>query len=82
MRYKVHLKKTEDGYAIWCLNLPSCWSQGDTEEEALVNIKDAIQIYLETREQVKLYKDFDQDDRRLAEEDMGSYNQILRAEER
>jgi len=30
--------------------LPGCWSQGETEEEALENIKDAIQAYLETVE--------------------------------
>jgi predicted RNase H-like HicB family nuclease len=52
MRYKVKLKKTEEGYAIWCPNLPGCWSQGDTEEEALENIKDAIQEYLDTVEEL------------------------------
>jgi predicted RNase H-like HicB family nuclease len=30
--------------------LPGCWSQGETEAEALENIKDAIQAYLETVE--------------------------------
>jgi len=51
MKYKVNLKKTEEGYAVWCPGLPGCWSQGDTEEEALTNIKDAIQIYLEMIEE-------------------------------
>lgn len=46
MRYKVSLKKTNEGYAVWCPGLPGCWSQGKTEEEALENIKDAIQSYL------------------------------------
>ena len=46
MRYEVGLKKTEDGYSIWCPGLPGCWSQGETETEALENIKDAIQEYL------------------------------------
>ncbi|GMT48899.1 MAG: hypothetical protein IEMM0008_0438 [bacterium] len=46
-------------------------------EEVTVIIKDKV----ERLEQAKLYKDFDQDDRRLAEEDMESYNQILRAED-
>lgn len=50
MRYKVNLKKTEEGYSIWVPGLPGCWSQGKTEEEALENIKDAIQSYLETVE--------------------------------
>jgi predicted RNase H-like HicB family nuclease len=52
MRYKINLKKSEEGYAIWCPALPGCWSQGDTEEEALENIKDAIQAYLETVEEL------------------------------
>lgn len=50
MKYKVRLEKTEEGYAVWCPGLPGCWSQGETEEEALENIKDAIKTYLETIE--------------------------------
>jgi len=42
MKYKVNLKKSEEGYAVWVPGLPGCWSQGRTEE-ALENIKDAIQ---------------------------------------
>ncbi|MGR3220633.1 MAG: type II toxin-antitoxin system HicB family antitoxin [Candidatus Anammoxibacter sp.] len=41
MRYKVNLKKTDEGYAVWAPGLPGCWSQGQTEGEALENIKDA-----------------------------------------
>jgi len=52
MRYKVSVKRTEDGYAVWCPGLPGCWSQGATEEEALENIRDAIQAYLETVEEL------------------------------
>lgn len=52
MRYKVNLKKTEEGYSVWVPGLPGCWSQGDTEEEALENIKDAIQSYLEAVEEL------------------------------
>jgi predicted RNase H-like HicB family nuclease len=50
MKYKIRLEKTEEGYAVWCPGLPGCWSQGDTEAEALENIKDAIKTYLETIE--------------------------------
>lgn len=50
MKYRVNLEKTEDGYAVWCPILPGCWSQGETEEEAIENIKDAIQVYLDTVE--------------------------------
>lgn len=46
MRYKIVLKKTEEGYSVSCPGLPGCWSQGATEHEALENIKDAIQEYL------------------------------------
>ena len=52
MRYQVKLKKNEEGYAVWCPGLPGCWSQGKTEEEALENIKDAIETYLETVEEI------------------------------
>jgi len=48
MRYKVSIRKTDEGYAVWCPGLPGCWSQGETEEEALENIRDAIEAYLET----------------------------------
>jgi predicted RNase H-like HicB family nuclease len=48
VKYKVNLKKTEEGYAVWVPGLPGCWSQGDTEQEALENITDAIQSYLAT----------------------------------
>ncbi len=48
MKYKVNIKETEDGYSIWVPGLPGCWSQGKTEDEALDNIKDAIESYLET----------------------------------
>lgn len=46
MRYKVVLKKTDAGYSVFCPGLPGCWSQGDTEQEALDNIQDAISEYL------------------------------------
>jgi len=47
MKYKVNLKMTEEGYAVWVPGLPGCWSQGKSEDEALVNIKDAIEAYLD-----------------------------------
>ncbi len=52
MRYKVNLKKTDEGYAVWVPGLPFSWSQGKTEEEALDNIKDAIKAYLRTAEEL------------------------------
>ena len=50
MKYKIRLEKTDEGFAVWCPGLPGCWSQGETESEALENIKDAIKTYLETIE--------------------------------
>jgi predicted RNase H-like HicB family nuclease len=50
VQYRVKLEKTDEGYAVWCPGLPGCWSQGATEEEALENIKDAIETYLATVE--------------------------------
>jgi predicted RNase H-like HicB family nuclease len=47
MTYKVVLTRTDEGYSINCPTLPGCWSDGKTEEEALENIKEAIQMYLE-----------------------------------
>jgi predicted RNase H-like HicB family nuclease len=52
MKYRVKLETTDEGYAVWCPGLPGCWSQGATEEEALDNIKDAIETYLATVEEL------------------------------
>ncbi len=46
MRYKVVLRQSDEGYSVSCPGLPGCWSQGDTEEEALENIQEAIHDYL------------------------------------
>ena len=48
MKIKVIIEKGEDDYFVAnCPSLKSCWSQGKTEEEALKNIKEAIELYLE-----------------------------------
>jgi len=47
MKYKVALKKSDEGYSVSVPGLPGCWSQGQTEEEALTNIEDAIREYLD-----------------------------------
>ncbi len=52
MTYRVNLKKTDEGYAVWCPGLPGCWSQGNTEQEALDNIRDAIKEYLAAAEEI------------------------------
>lgn len=50
MKYKIRLEETDEGFAVWVPGLPGSWSQGETEEEAIENIKDAIKTYLETIE--------------------------------
>ena len=45
--YEVFLESAEEGgYTVTCPALPGCISEGDTREEALCNIKDAISGYL------------------------------------
>ena len=46
MKYKVILQRSEEGVAASVPGLPGCWSQGQTEAEALENIHSAIQEYM------------------------------------
>ena len=47
MKFKVVLYPSDEGVAVCAPSLPGCWSQGETEEEALANISVAIREYLE-----------------------------------
>ena len=48
MKLTVILEKQEEGgYTVYVPSLPGCISQGETKEEALKNIKEAIELYLE-----------------------------------
>ncbi len=48
MKFTVVLRKGEDGwYVVECPALPGCVSQGKTVKEALANIKEAIEGWLE-----------------------------------
>ncbi|GAB4405394.1 MAG: type II toxin-antitoxin system HicB family antitoxin [Anaerolineales bacterium] len=50
MKFCVTLDRDEDGmWVAECPVIPGCVSQGRTEEEALANIKEAIQLCLEVR---------------------------------
>ena len=46
MTYKVAIHRTDEGISVSVPALPGCWSEGDTEEEAMENIRDAIREYL------------------------------------
>jgi predicted RNase H-like HicB family nuclease len=47
MSYRIRLLETDEGWAVSCLDLPGCHSQGENRDEALANIRDAIAIWLE-----------------------------------
>ncbi|MCX6641043.1 MAG: type II toxin-antitoxin system HicB family antitoxin [bacterium] len=50
MTYKVSviIEKDENGYYAFCPELDGCQSQGDSFEEVMANIKEAIDLYVET----------------------------------
>ena len=49
MILKIYLEKSEEGgYTVTVPSLPGCISEGDTKEEAIKNIKEAIELYLES----------------------------------
>ncbi len=48
MNIKIVIEPGEDGYIVAHVPvLKSCWSQGKTREEALKNIREAIDLYME-----------------------------------
>jgi len=51
MKFKVILEPSEEGgYTVYVPSLPGCISEGDNAEEALANIQEAIELYLEPEE--------------------------------
>jgi predicted RNase H-like HicB family nuclease len=52
MKYSVAIEESDEGFAVSVPGLPGCHSQGATEAEALVNIKDAIREYLEVADEL------------------------------
>ncbi len=55
MKFLVTLQKGEDGFIIAeCPALPGCLTQGRTSEEALANIREAIELSLESRKALGL----------------------------
>ncbi len=48
MKFKVVLEPSDEGgYTVYIPSLPGCISEGDTVEEAMANIREAIELYLE-----------------------------------
>jgi len=57
VKLKVILEKAEEkSYVAHAPSLPGCISQGETREEALQNIKEAIELYLEPEEKLLVKK--------------------------
>ena len=46
MKYKIVLHESTEGFSVSCPGLPGCWTQGETEDEAIENMRDAIREYL------------------------------------
>lgn len=48
MRFKVVLEPSDEGgFTVYVPSLPGCVSEGESEQEALANIREAIALYLE-----------------------------------
>ncbi len=47
-KVSVVVEKDESGFYVWCPELKGCQSQGATLEEAMTNIREAVELYLET----------------------------------
>lgn len=45
--FPIIIESDKDGYFAFCPKLQGCYSQGDTYEEALKNIKDAVKLHVE-----------------------------------
>jgi predicted RNase H-like HicB family nuclease len=47
-KVSVVIEKDENGYYAFCPELKGCQSQGDSFEEVMANIREAVELYLET----------------------------------
>ena len=48
-KFPVVVEKDRDGYFAFCPDLQGCYTQGDSYEEAMENIRDAIKLHVEDR---------------------------------
>ncbi|MFH1751972.1 MAG: type II toxin-antitoxin system HicB family antitoxin [archaeon] len=57
MDYKIVFEKQDEGgYTVYVPLLPGCISQGKTKKAAIKNIKEAISLYLEEEEKLKIIR--------------------------
>jgi predicted RNase H-like HicB family nuclease len=58
MVFKVVMEPSEaGGYTVWVPSLPGCVSEGETVEEAMANIREAIELHLEPVDEADLTRD-------------------------
>lgn len=48
-RFTAVVEKDQDGYYVFCPELQGCYTQGDTYEEAVENIRECIRLHIEDR---------------------------------
>ncbi len=48
-RFSVVIERDEEGYFAFCPELQGCYTQGETYEEVLENVRDAIRLHVEDR---------------------------------
>jgi len=48
-KVSIVVEKDKNGYYAYCPELQGCYSQGDTYEEAVENIRDAIKLHIEDK---------------------------------
>ncbi|MDQ6631313.1 MAG: type II toxin-antitoxin system HicB family antitoxin [Verrucomicrobiota bacterium] len=53
MQYPITVVESEEGFAVWCDDLPGCCSQGETRAEALENIRIAIKEWLSAQLEIE-----------------------------
>ena len=53
MQYPITLVESDEGFAVWCDDLPGCCSQGETRAEALENIRIAIKEWLSAQPEIE-----------------------------
>ena len=56
MKYTIIIHKDEQEGGFWgeCPELPGCYSQGESVEELMKNIREAVELYLEDSEEIYL----------------------------